>query len=124
MSKARTVALWVLQVLLAAQFLLAALPKLTNNPGIVERFRQWGYPDHFYMLVGVVEVLGALGLLLPRVAMYGAVALMTIMVGASLTHLVHQEFPRVAYTGTLLVLLALVGYARSPAFLRRGRGQP
>jgi len=121
MSKAKAVALWVLQVLLAGQFLLAAVPKLTSHPGIVERFRQWGYPDHFYMLVGAVEVLGALGLLIPRIAMYGAVALVTIMLGASMTHLVHQEFPRVAYTGALLLLLALVGYARRPAFLRRGR---
>lgn len=119
MSRLKTIGLWLLQILLAAQFLLAALPKLTNHPGMVERFRQWGYPDKFYLLVGTVELLGAIGLLIPRVAAYGASALMVIMVGASLTHLLHEEAPRILFTGTLLLLLALVGYARRPAFLRR-----
>lgn len=121
MSKGKTIGLWVLQVLLAAQFLLAALPKLTSHPGMVERFTSWGYPDHFYLLVGGVELLGTIGLLIPRVAAYGASALMVIMIGASLTHLLNQEAPRVVYTGTLLILLALVAYVRRPQFLRQAQ---
>ena len=120
MSKVKTVALWLLQIPLAGLFLLSAFPKLTSNPGIVGRFRDWGYPDNFYLLVGGVELLGAVTLLIPRVAAYGASALVVIMIGASLTHLLHAEYPRVVLTGTLMILLALVALARRPAFLRQG----
>ena len=119
MSKARMIGLWVLQILLAALFLLSALPKLTSNPGIVGRFRDWGYPDNFYLLVGGVELLGAVALLIPRIAAYGASALVLIMIGASLTHLLRAEYSRVIFTGALMVLLGLVALARRPAFLRR-----
>ncbi|MFQ5779042.1 MAG: DoxX family protein, partial [Terriglobia bacterium] len=116
MNKVKAAALWTLQILLAALFVMSALAKLTSNPEMVERFRQWGYPDNFYYLVGATELLGAIGLLIPRVAAYGASALMVIMVGASLTHLLHEETSRVAFTGVIFLLLAGVAYARRPAF--------
>ena len=119
MGRGKTIALWILQILLAALFLLSALPKLTGNPGIIGRFRDWGYPDNFYLLVGGVELLGAVALLSPRVAAYGASALVIIMIGASFTHLLHAEYPRVFFTGTLLVFLVLLALARRPTFLRR-----
>lgn len=119
MSRGKTIVLWILQILLAGLFLLSALPKLTGNPGIVGRFRDWGYPDHFYLLVGGVELLGAVALLIPRVVAYGAAALVVIMIGASATHLLHAEYSRVVFTGSLLVLLVLVGLGRRLEFLQR-----
>lgn len=118
MKKAKTVVLWVLQVLLALLFLAAALPKLTSAVAMVERFQRWGYPDNFYLLVGSVEVLGAIALLIPRVTSYGAAALILVMIGASVTHLLNAEAPRVAFTGIVMILLALVAYARRPGSSR------
>lgn len=119
MSRNRTILLWVLQILLAALFLMTSIFKLTSQPGAVEMFENYGYLDNFYLLVGAIELLGAICLLIPKVAGYGASALIVIMIGASLTHLVNAEVPRVLFTGTLMILLALVGWVRRPEFVRQ-----
>jgi uncharacterized membrane protein YphA (DoxX/SURF4 family) len=108
-----TIALWVATVLLAGQFLLAGSLKFVS-PVMAEHFAQWGYPDWFRVLIGVVEVGGAVALLLPRTAFYAACALGVVMVGAAGTHLLHGEVPVAAVPVVLLVLLALVAYARRP----------
>ena len=119
MSKAKAIALWVLQVLLVFPFLAAGIPKLASAPGWIARFRGYGYPENFYLMVGAIELLGALALLIPRLAAYGAMVLIAVMIGATVTHLLHSEAPRALVTVTLIFLLALVGYARRPHFIRR-----
>ena len=123
MSKARTIILWVLQILLAGLFLMASIPKITSHPAAVKMLEDYGYPDNFYLLVGAVELLGALSLLIPKAAGYGASALVVVMLGASLTHLLNDEFSRVLFTGTVMVLLAVVGWMRRPQFLRQRQGK-
>ncbi len=119
MNRSKTILLWVLQVLLAALFLMSCMTKLTSHPGAVAMFENYGYPDNFYLLVGAIELLGAICLLIPKVAGYGASALIVIMIGASLTHLVNDEVPQVLFTGTLMILLAVVGWVRRPEFVRK-----
>ncbi len=100
-------------------FLAAGIPKLISNPGWVVRFRGYGYPEKFYLVIGAVEVLGALALLIPRLAAYSATGLIAVMIGATVTHLLHFEAPRALVTVALIVLLAIVAYARRPDSLRR-----
>ena len=119
MSRSKTILLWVLQVLLAALFLMSSILKLTSHPVAVEMFENYGYPDNFYLLVGAIELLGAICLLIPKVAGYGASALIVIMIGAFLTHLLNDEVPQALWTGTLLILLAFVGWVRRPEFIRQ-----
>jgi len=122
MSKTKTIALWLLQVLLTLPFLAASIPKLTGSPGWVARFKGYGYPEKFYLLIGAIELLGAVSLLIPTFAAYGATALITVMMGATVTHLRYSEGPRAAVTLALILLLAIVAYARRPGFIRR-KGQ-
>jgi uncharacterized membrane protein YphA (DoxX/SURF4 family) len=70
-----------------------------------------GYPDHFYIVVGVAEVFGAILLLIPRTVKLGAPLLIAVMAGATLTHLIHHE-PQVATTVVLTALLVAVLYLR------------
>ena len=121
MGKGMKILVWVLQILLGALFLVSALPKVTSNPGVIQMFRDFGYPDRFYMVIGVVELLGAILLLIPAVAAYGASALAAVMLGAAATHLVNDEPRRVGLTLVLFALLLIVGYIRRPAFLRPPR---
>jgi len=79
----------------------------------VARFQQWGYPDHFYLLVGVAELAGAIALLIPWLVRFGVALLMAIMVGAAATHVIHGERQVV----TAVVILALLGLI---LYLRRG----
>jgi putative oxidoreductase len=120
---AGTIGLWALQVLLGALFVLLGTGKF-GDPTWQRNFERWGYPDGFYMVVGVLEALGGLLLLVPRLASYSAAMVSIIMIGASLTHLVHGEFRRVAPPLIYLALLAIVGVARrrsalGPASMRQ-----
>jgi len=99
----RTVA-WILQLLLAVLFVVQGASKLAGSPNWVARFRAWGYPNHFYVVIGMVELLGGVALLIPRFVTAGALLLGCVMIGAAITHAVHGE-PQVV---TALVLLALL----------------
>jgi uncharacterized membrane protein YphA (DoxX/SURF4 family) len=118
-SKTKAIVLWVLQILLVFPFLAAGIPKLAGNPAWVARFRAYAYPEKFLLLIGAVELLGALALLISRLAPYGATVLIAVMIGATVTHLLHSEARRALVTVALIVFLAVVGYARRPDSVRR-----
>jgi uncharacterized membrane protein YphA (DoxX/SURF4 family) len=112
LSKGLNITGWVLQGLAAAAFLAAGGSKLAAAPEIVEMFAKLGAGQWFRYLTGVLEVLGAVALLVPRTAFYGAVLLAVVMAGAIVTHLaVLGGSPIPA-----LVLLVIVG---TIAWLRR-----
>jgi len=111
MKSFRLVAVWILQFALAALFAIQGAVKLGGSKVWISRFGAWGYPDHFYIVVGLAEVLGAILLLIPRLAEVGALLLVTVMVGATVTHLIHHE-PQVATTLVLTALLVVVLYLR------------
>lgn len=115
-SKAGTIAVWVLSVLLAIVFLIAGVPKLLGAQGHVEHFARWGYPDWFRLVVGTVEVVSAILLMIPRLAYLGALSIAVIMVGATYTHVLRapDEAGRVPLTLSLLALAVLIAYARRP----------
>lgn len=119
-ARTKTIGLWALTLLLVLMFFMVGLDKFTSH-GWMERFANWGYPDHFLYVIGVLEMLGAVGLLIPRLAGYAAGGLIVLMIGATITHLVHGEFP-----GSVihLVLLSIILYARRPAFLRKQAPHP
>lgn len=107
MTKLKSIVVWVLRLLLAVLFAIQGIIKLNGSPGWISRFHGWGYPDHFYLVVGVAELLGAIGLLIPRLANFGALVLVVVMIGAAATHAVHRE-PQIVTTLVLLALLVTV----------------
>jgi putative oxidoreductase len=118
MSKAKNIALRILQILLCLLFLGTGISKLMSRPEVVEGFREYGYPNHFYLLAGAMETLGALALLLPRTAVYGAAVLSVVMIGATGTLLLHSQVLFAPFPFSVLILLAIVGYARRPQSMR------
>jgi uncharacterized membrane protein YphA (DoxX/SURF4 family) len=78
---------WVLQGLLAAAFLAAGGAKLAGVPMMVQIFDQIGMGQWFRIVTGVVEVVGAVALLIPGFAAIGAAWLGATMFFAVLTHL-------------------------------------
>ena len=113
-SRVKTVVSWVVQILLAAFYVLAASGKLMSRPQWIELFRHWGFPDKFYLVVGIVELLGAIGLLIPRLAGYAASGLIVLMIGAALTHLINGEGLQVLRPLVFIALLGLVVFLRRP----------
>ena len=93
MHKLGRVALWVCQAALALMFLAAGGAKF-GSPMWPRMFERWGYPDHFYLIVGAVEVAAGLALLVPRLASPASLVLIVIMIGAGATHAMHGEQQR------------------------------
>lgn len=83
----KTLAAWVLCVVVGAFFLMSAFPKLMQKPEMVEAFEGWGYSTGFLVLIGVLEGLGGLMMFVPRLATWGAGLLVVVMLGAIYTHL-------------------------------------
>lgn len=86
-GRAVNITLWVLQVLLAAFFAFAGINKLfSHQQEMVDNFAKFGLGVGFQYFVGAIELVGAIGLLIPRLSGLAAIWLAGIMVGAALTH--------------------------------------
>ncbi len=105
--KSRTInfIVWPIRVLLAAGFLLAGISKVTGNPAIFEMFQSWGYSAWFCYLIGGMELLGALLLVIPKTTYYASVVLFLIMIGALITHVIHDPLAQVIRPGIFMLLL-------------------
>lgn len=90
MKYVRTGVTWLLQLLLAVLMAGPGSQKFTGSTW--ERmFRVWGYPDGFYLVIGAIEVVGGIGLLVPKIASYSALMLAVVMAGAAATHIIHGD---------------------------------
>ena len=115
-------ALWTIQGLLAALFLFAGGVKLA---GPAEMARQSGMPAWFLVFIGVAEVLGAIGLVLPgllqikpELTPIAAAGLVIIMVGATVVTLQSGQ-PGALFPCVVGLLLTAVAYGRSGALRLR-----
>ena len=86
-SRSGLISLWAVQVALAGMFLLAGTPKLLGDPAMVGLFDAIGIGQWFRYVTGLIEVVSAVALLVPSLAVFGALALVPTMVGAVATHL-------------------------------------
>ena len=112
--KIRNVVTWILSVLLALAFLLAGLPKVLGLAAWIHKFSSWGYPKSLLLLIGTLEVLGAILLLIPRFAGYAVGSLIIVMLGAAYTHLANGEGWAVIRPLLFLCFLVLVGWLKRP----------
>jgi putative oxidoreductase len=115
MARMRDVVGWCLSVPLSLVFLAAGATKF-GSPRWEMRFTAWGYPDWFRVLVGVLEVVCAILLLVPRTRRWAALVLLTLMLGAAGTHVLHGEAPRIVVNIVLAgLLVAALALARAPS---------
>ena len=109
-------ALWIIAGLLAVIYLGAGLMKLTKTKAaLVQSGQGWAedLPDGLVKLIGALEVLAAIGLILPALldiatslVPLAAVGLVLLMLGALVTHARRREFPNAA-VNLVLACLAL-----------------
>jgi uncharacterized membrane protein YphA (DoxX/SURF4 family) len=110
-ARATSVALWVLQAVLAFQFAGGGFVKLTGSPEMLRLFADVGAGQWLRYLVGALEVAGAVGLLIPRLSGLAALGLAGLMVGATATNLfVLGESPWLPIG--LLLVSALIAWGR------------
>ncbi len=119
--------LWVLQALLAAAFLGAGAMKLTRTrEALVANGMGWaeGFSPTAIKLIGLAEVLGAIGVILPALTKIAPIlvpiaasCLALTMVGAVLVHIQRKDPPgRVIPSMVLAVLAVIVAFGRFGAY--------
>lgn len=116
------VVLWIIAGVLAAAFLAAGLMKLAQpREKLVESGMGWAgdFSPGVVKAIGALEVLGALGLILPAVfdvatvlVPLAAVGLALLMAGAIVVHTRRKETPMVVANVVLLALALFVAWGR------------
>ncbi len=122
------IVLWILQILLAAQFLfhgyIMVFPPVELLEIMNKEFSTW-----FRLFIGITESLGAIGLVLPGITRilpglipWAGVGLMIVAVSAAVLHFSRGEISSGIITAVLFVLLAFVSYMRWRVKPIRSRG--
>jgi uncharacterized membrane protein YphA (DoxX/SURF4 family) len=124
-----TYALWIVQVLLALVFLFTGGMKLTLPAE--DLTAQFPLPALFVRFIGVAEVLGALGLILPGLLRIrpgltplAAAGLVIIMIGATVITPMVVDAVLALIPAVIGLLAAFVAYGRWRLAPQRERSQP
>ena len=100
-----TIALWIVQILLALAFAAAGIMKATQPISKLQKNMTWtkSTPPALVRVVGILEFLGALGLILPVATKIlpwltpvAALCLVLTMIGAVIVHLRLNEAKQIA----------------------------
>jgi len=118
------IALWIIQILLALLFLFAGGTKLYFSPEVLAAMgppNQVHLPGLFIKFIGVCEVLGALGLVLPgllrirpQLTSLAAAGLLIIMIGAVVVTIAGPGVGAAIPPLVIALLCAFVAYGRRP----------
>ncbi len=115
------IALWVVQGLLAAMFLMAGFMKVSKSKDELAERMAWvnDFSANAVKTIGVLELLGAVGLvlpwatgILPWLTPLAAVGLILTMIGAAITHARRGENAMIGPNVVLLLLAGFVAYGR------------
>jgi uncharacterized membrane protein YphA (DoxX/SURF4 family) len=115
-------ALWIAAIVLAAAFLGSGLMKqFVPKEKLVTSGQGWAqeFSPTSIRLIGLVEVLGAAGLILPAVTHIepilvplAAIGLVLVMMGAAIVHARRNEPVNIAVNVVLLLLAVFVAWGR------------
>ena len=115
----RHTGLWIVQGLLAAVFLLAGVPKLVMSAAQLTAPGPIQLPVAFIRFIGVCEILGAIGMILPGLTRIrpgltplGAGGLLIIMIGATVINIVNGMAAIAIPTAVLGLMAAYVVWGR------------
>ncbi|MGH3795868.1 MAG: DoxX family protein [Pseudonocardiaceae bacterium] len=109
-SRGMNITLWVLQGITALGFVFSGLMKLTGSAQALAVFEAMGTAGWMPYVIGGLELLGAIGLLIPRLSGTAAVAFVALTAGALICHSIWGGFAAPAVV--MLILAAVVAYGR------------
>jgi putative oxidoreductase len=110
---------WVLEVALAAVFVLTGVSKLLGTETfMLQAAAMRGFPGWIRIVVGVCEVLGGIALLIPGLTTNAALALAVLMLPAAITQRISGE-PGIIVPIVLFVLLLFLAERREPVVVRK-----
>ena len=120
-SKAMNIILWIAQVFVAAGFIWVAAIKLFQPIEKIAAMWPWTgeVPPLMVRLLGVVDLLGGLGLILPsllrikpRLTAFTAIAIIVLMVCAGIFHIARGEGAVIGVNIFFAVIAAFIAWGR------------
>ena len=116
----RNVLLWVLQVVFGIYFVLVGISHFIVPEGLPAQM-EWMYElsDTLHIIVGIAEIAGGLGLILPsltrirpELTVYAAGGLVLVMIGAVIYHAGRGEAQSIVTNVVIAAIVAFIGYGR------------
>ncbi len=106
-SSIKVIGIWVLRVLVAALFLFASVMKLSGQPMMVAEFDTVGLGQWFRYLTGALELIGGIGVLIPRFSVLSAILLLLVDIGAFVAQVavLHMDWVHTIVIGAVIALL-------------------
>lgn len=120
-SKVLNVALWVAQLVLGASFIWAGMMKLFQPIEKLSEMWLWTsqVPVALLKLTGIVDLLGGIGLILPsllrfmpKVVPMTAIAIVVLMVCASIFHIARGEASQIGANFVFVLIAAFIAWGR------------
>ena len=111
---------WIVQILLAVMFVMAGTMKVMRPKAQLADKMGWvdDFSDQQVKGIGILEILGGVGLILPAalnilpiLTGVAAVGLALTMVGAAITHIRRQEYPFIVMNVVLFLLAGFVAFS-------------
>lgn len=121
-NKVINIALWVLQVLLGTMFIMAGAMKSFQSVEALTEALPWVADTSLGLVrfIGVSELLGGIGLLLPSIlrikpflTVWAAIGLALIMFLAAIFHGVRGEFSAIGMNAVMIGLAIFIAWGRS-----------
>ncbi|WP_271856020.1 DoxX family protein [Patiriisocius marinus] len=121
-NKAINIVLWIAQGLLAVMFIMAGIMKATQPVEALAESLPWvtSTPLGLVRFIGISELLGGLGLLIPSIfrfkpmlTVWAALGLALIMVLAAGFHATRGEFPNIGMNVVLIGIALFIVWGRS-----------
>ena len=112
--------LWVLQWIWGLYFLAVGVTHFVVPEGLPDMIG-WMYDldDTMHSIVGIAEILGGLGLILPgllkirpEVTVYAALGLVVVMIGAAIWHAGREEWSNIGTNVLNILVLGYIAYGR------------
>jgi putative oxidoreductase len=120
-SKVRNITLWIAQVLLAGMFIMSGFMKLAQPIDQLSQMLPWAnqLPETLVRFIGLSEVLGGLGLVLPamlrikpQLTAWAALGLVAVMLFAAIFHASRGEFSAIGMNIILALIAGFIAWGR------------
>jgi len=112
MRKAYRWAGWIVVWLTAVFFLQNGVQKVIGAQQMVAMFRELGYPDWMRIAVGLIEIAGAVLLVIPRFTLHASAGLAVLMIGAAVSEWRAGELFEALLPFQWLLVFLIILYAR------------
>jgi len=116
---------WILRVVIAIFFVFQGIDKFGSRMLWIRLFAEIGIGQWFRYATGVVEIVGAVLLLVPRATLIAVALLTCTMVGAFLVHVfIIGVGPQSVFVAVLITVILTIGWRHHAASTRRAVAAP